>query len=928
PPGLKYETLRTYAARRRPMSDKVHLSNVELLAKGAENYPAIFGPINLTNIREQTREILKLVGRDGIFREYTLHDSTHVDALLALVERLVPEQTAKQMTTADWLLIVLACYFHDLGMLVTKQEFADRDNNPEYLQFRENLLAGEKGQDYAGGLADLSSEKRDEFFYQEFVRKMHAKRIFYWVQGQNAIQFGNAGQAVEALNDLLNPLEGIVRDDLARICLSHHEDDLFDLDKYPISRVYGDDPQAEANIHYASLILRTADVLQIQKRRVPSVLYKLIDPSNPKSQEEWAKQAGVRAVRPRGSDNGKQDTIEVHASFEKESGYFGLLAYIQQYASKELEKCWDWARLATKKGAKHSYPWRFIDSSQVEPRGFETKPYSFQLDHEKILKLLTGHTLYNDSTVAIREVVQNSLDAVRFRSYTNPGEPMRSIEVTWDSTNKILAVRDTGTGMTQEVIERFLLNVGASFYQSEGVLQKYTSFAPISRFGIGILSTFMMADQVEILTVHPDEEWARLLTLPSVVKNYLGRKLPKGDPRVQKIGPHGTEVTLHVRSSAKAVDIEKILKFWVVLPGCPVTCRVDDGEDIRIGFSDLRNALQHYWEKEMESSRLPRDIELHLGEMPGISVAYMVETSRHSDTWSFVRRREEESYWSDVTEEDETAELDTRPGVLVEGIRISSTPLGFEGPGEPWILVNLTGKEAPRTNVARLDLEQTAELLISAGQTYEILLGHVKDEFERLERGGAGLLRAAEEANHMWVFGLKDIRYRSIFEEKIGRLSIAVIESGGTLETVARIKIEKMSEVWTTDSPLLRSLEKLCGYMGVDLPAERVVEILGGALEQPIPSPRLLTQAVEPLANMEVAAFRFPEFRRIDLCWKTVNGRWVKLPPNVLRSSEYHRFGSDIWIAKSPEILVEHGDYEIVFWREKIFILPKSPILQ
>src|SRR6185369_16537646 len=199
----------------------------------------------------------------------------------------------------------------------------------------------------------------------------------------------------------------------------------------------------------------------------------------------------------------------------------------------------------------------------------------------------------------------------------------------------------------------------------------------------------------------------------------------------------------------------------------------------------------------------------------------------------------------------------------------------------PWILVNLTGKEAPRTNVARLDLEQTAELLISAGQTYEILLGHVKDEFERLVRGGAGLLRAAEEANHMWVFGLKDIRYRCIFEEKIGRLSIAVIESGGTLETVARIKIEKMSEVWTTDSPLLRSLEKLCGYMGVDLPAERVVEILGGALEQPIPSPRLLTQAVEPLANMEVAAFRFPEFRRIDLCWKTVNGRWVKLPPNV-----------------------------------------------
>ena len=35
-----------------------------------------------------------------------------------------------------------------------------------------------------------------------------------------------------------------------------------------------------------------ADILQIQKKRVPPVLYKLIDPSNPKSQEEWVKQAG------------------------------------------------------------------------------------------------------------------------------------------------------------------------------------------------------------------------------------------------------------------------------------------------------------------------------------------------------------------------------------------------------------------------------------------------------------------------------------------------------------------------------------------------------------------------------------------------------------------------------------------------------------
>src|SRR4029077_8168045 len=115
----------------------------------------------------------------------------------------------------------------------------------------------------------LTEDEREEFLYQEFVRKYHARRIFHWIQGQEAAQFGNAAGAVEAINNLLAGLEQVVRDDLAKICLSHHEEDLFDLVKYQINRVYGDDPEGEANLHYAALILRSADVLQIQKKRVP-----------------------------------------------------------------------------------------------------------------------------------------------------------------------------------------------------------------------------------------------------------------------------------------------------------------------------------------------------------------------------------------------------------------------------------------------------------------------------------------------------------------------------------------------------------------------------------------------------------------------------------------------------------------------------------
>ncbi|WP_427501530.1 HD domain-containing protein [Methylomonas sp. MED-D] len=39
--------------------------------------------------------------------------------MLKNLDWIIPEQTKKVMSDADWLMIVLAVYFHDMGMLVT-----------------------------------------------------------------------------------------------------------------------------------------------------------------------------------------------------------------------------------------------------------------------------------------------------------------------------------------------------------------------------------------------------------------------------------------------------------------------------------------------------------------------------------------------------------------------------------------------------------------------------------------------------------------------------------------------------------------------------------------------------------------------------------------------------------------------------------------
>ncbi len=113
----------------------VKLASVaENLAKEAENLPAFSG-LNLLHIKRNVALMLEQIGGNGIFDQYTKHDISHIDAMLKMLDDwIVPPSTKDLLTTADWLLVVLSIYFHDLGMLVTKDEYNARNSSafPEF----------------------------------------------------------------------------------------------------------------------------------------------------------------------------------------------------------------------------------------------------------------------------------------------------------------------------------------------------------------------------------------------------------------------------------------------------------------------------------------------------------------------------------------------------------------------------------------------------------------------------------------------------------------------------------------------------------------------------------------------------------------------------------------------------------------------------
>lgn len=179
----------------------------ELYAQKAEKLAA-FGGLNLLHIKRSVGSLLGQIGRGMIFDEYTKHDITHIDQMLKNLDWIIPEPTKKIMSDADWLMIVLAVYFHDMGMLVTKNEYEARTASGSGFQsFCEQMLfAGPNGPDYKAKVEQLIGDDKDRFLYQEFVRYRHAERIRAWIIGQLTINSALLLPCPQRSPNFLNPL--------------------------------------------------------------------------------------------------------------------------------------------------------------------------------------------------------------------------------------------------------------------------------------------------------------------------------------------------------------------------------------------------------------------------------------------------------------------------------------------------------------------------------------------------------------------------------------------------------------------------------------------------------------------------------------------------------------------------------------------------
>jgi hypothetical protein len=456
---------------------------------------------------QRTKTIIKHMG------EFTLHDGDHLFRVLNLMEKLLTEQTIKNLSSPELMLLILSSFFHDIGMSPDENEVLtwkkiwdfeptfDITEEKTFNEFKRYCSARPEQKEIIdrlisqGKITDADTIKA--YLVTEYIRQTHADRA------REIIDRDWKDKLVYRDTDLTV--------DLAQICFSHDEDALLllDLDKNLLCG-----PNIFACLPLVGVILRLADILDFDAKRTPLILYSHLYVRHPISIKEWNKHRAVEAweISP--------DLIQ----FSAKCKHPAIEASIHEFCNKidyELSVCNNIISTLNEfnksKGREITikFPLKVNREKIKTERDIHNKPKyiyrdtQFNLSKRQVIDLLMGTKLYGNPEVALRELLQNSIDACLLREaqekkWGNPYNPEISVKYYNEEKDIILEIEDNGTGMDQYIIDNYYSKIGSSFYKSTDFynLKSETNadFTPTSRFGIGILSCFMIADTLIVDT--------------------------------------------------------------------------------------------------------------------------------------------------------------------------------------------------------------------------------------------------------------------------------------------------------------------------------------------------------------------------------------------------------------------------------------------
>ncbi len=465
--------------------------------------------------------------------EFTLHDEEHIFNVLFIMEKLIPQDTLEHLSIPELMLLILTAFFHDIGMapeekylrswkgedVDSESEFIKTEYN-KYQRFRiSNVKKVEEIQKLHEENKHAIATVLEDYLITEYIRMTHAERT------REIIASDWNGKILYKDTDLTAQF--------AEICFSHNEDamHLLDIDGFELC-----DHDTYVCIPFIAVVLRLADIIDFDPKRTPSILFSHLAVRHPVSIDEWKKHQAINAwsISP--------DKL----IFSAQCKHPAIEATIRNFCDlidNELKNCnlilSSINNPYNNNDTKHykiDLP-KQVDRSRIraikdiytgEPI-YKYQNTKFTLNKNQIIDLLMGTELYGKPEVALRELIQNSIDACLVREKLSKvwGEeytPQIKVSFYSKDNGDYLEIYDNGIGMDQHIIDNYYSNVGSSFYKSREFYELMSDadvqYKPISRFGIGILSCFMVSDSLEVDTKRVIGKYRYTDPLKVIVEGY------------------------------------------------------------------------------------------------------------------------------------------------------------------------------------------------------------------------------------------------------------------------------------------------------------------------------------------------------------------------------------------------------------------------
>ncbi|WP_159389515.1 ATP-binding protein [Pseudomonas sp. S34] len=496
-------------------------------------------------ISKFVREVAPLMATiENYFPYYTRHDAHHgYQVVERMAQCLLPScfdlSKPESLTAQEVFLLIAAAYAHDLGMAVF----------PGEEQSLKRKLS----------LCDTPTWKTNDKL-QGYLRKNHSSRGGEYIE-KNAEQFGVPRNLVAAL-DLL---------------MKAHNYSITQLER-ELQRPFATG-QKESDLAQLAVIVCVADAIEFSDTRVLDGVFEKIGMDNT-SAARISYAENMKHVCTGDSlavtDDGR---IIVSGAFQD--------ANILALAHRTFDQMEEWIQGYSDidRRCKHR---KLKVRGEPFQRDLSFNRGNFQrlgvrLNKRSVIDLIASNAVWRTQQgIALRELVQNAVEACRYRDHHSaPADKYQpEVRIVFDRERHTVTVSDNGCGMSERTVLNNLLTVGSS--RSREPAYTESDYAPIARFGIGFWSVFTIADVAKVTTAAFESYRGR----PSEAASAQGFEF---DVQLAELKDFtvfspterscGTTITLNLKPQVVIDEVFTDLKKLLLCSMVPLTIVLDETEE-------------------------------------------------------------------------------------------------------------------------------------------------------------------------------------------------------------------------------------------------------------------------------------------------------------------------------------------------------------